>query len=135
MRKPPLGATSPKYHPSIPAPSHAPYPIMTYHYQLTCITETATVESLLCDLAEASELSGLHPEMIEELLRGQLVQAFQSPKGEVFFDQAGIARLRQIAYLREHENTSLRTLRYIVGLLDNLEAKDKELRELRERVP
>ena len=107
---------------------------MTYHYQLTRITETATVESLLSDLAEASELSDLHPEMVEELLRGKLVKAFQAPNGEIFFDQAGIARLRQIAYLRQHENTSLRTLRYIVSLLDNLEAQDKELRELRERV-
>lgn len=105
---------------------------MTYHYQLTCVSESAS--PLLSDLAEASDLCGLHPEMIEEFLRGHLVHGFKGSTGEIYFDQSGIARLRHIAYLRDHEHTSLRTLRYIVSLLDDLEAREQELRGLRERI-
>lgn|GEM_PF-918186 len=110
-----------------------PASTMTYQYQLTCVTE-APVESLLSDLAEASKICGLHPEMIEEFLRGHLVCGFRGKAGQIYFDQSGISRLRQIAYLREHEHTSLRTVRYIASLLDNLEAQERELRELRERL-
>lgn len=107
---------------------------MKVRYQLTCVSETSPLESLLCDLDETARLTGLHPEMIEEFLRARLVRGFQGRAGGLFFDQAGIARLRHIAYLRDHENTSLRTLRYIVTLLDNLEAQEREIRMLRERL-
>lgn len=102
---------------------------MSYHYEIT-ITNHPALESL----SEASDLSGLHPEMIEELLRGRLVKAVQGNEGEIYFDSSGISRLRHIAYLRDHEHTSLKTLRYIVNLLDHLEAQEKELQELRERM-
>ncbi len=59
---------------------------------------------------------------------------FKGSTGEIYFDQSGISRLRHIAYLRDHEHTSLRTLRYIVSLLDHLEAKEREVQELRERI-
>ena len=107
---------------------------MTYHYELTCISESVALESSYCELGEAAELCGLHPEMIDEFLRGNLVRAFQSQSGEVLFDQAGIARLRQIAHLREREQMNLRVIRYIVSLLDSLDAREAELRELRERL-
>jgi DNA-binding transcriptional MerR regulator len=107
---------------------------MTYRYQLISLTESSRADSIFTDLGEASALCGLHPEMIEEFLRAHLVQAFKSPSGDIYFDQAGIARLRQIAHLREHEHVSLRMVRYIAGLLDSLEARELELRELRERL-
>lgn len=107
---------------------------MTYQYKLTCISRTTAASNPLADLKEASDLCGLHPEMIEEFLRAGLVHGFQSEQGEIYLDQSGIARLRHIAYLRDHEHTSLRTLRYIVGLLDNLDALEREIRELRERL-
>ena len=107
---------------------------MTYHYELTCISESVASDSSFCELAEAADLCGLHPEMIEELLRGHLVRAYQSQGGTVLFDHAGISRLRQIAHLREHEQMSLRVIRYIVGLLDSLDSREAELRELRERL-
>lgn len=107
---------------------------MKYRYQLTCISESSNFDTLLSPLEEAADLTGLHPEMIEEFLRAHLVDAFEGRSGKIYFDQAGIARLRHIAHLREHEHTSLRTLRYIVTLLDNLEAQEKEIRILRERM-
>jgi len=105
---------------------------MTYHYELTII-DRPVLESLLSDLNEAADLCGLHPEMIEEYLRAHLVSAVRGESGKVYFDQSGISRLRHIAYLRDHEGTSLKTLRYIMSLLDHLEAKEHELQELRER--
>jgi DNA-binding transcriptional MerR regulator len=107
---------------------------MTYHYELTCVSESVARESSFCELHEAADLCGLHPGIIEELLRGNLVHAFQNKSGTVLFDHAGISRLRQIAHLREHEQMSLRVIRYIVGLLDSLDSRESELRELRERL-
>jgi hypothetical protein len=107
---------------------------MDYHYELTCVSEATSRHHPLASLQEASDLCGLHPEMIEEFLRASLVRAFEGRQGELFFDQSGIARLRHIAYLRDHEQTSLRTLRYIVSLLDNLDALENEVRGLRERL-
>jgi len=107
---------------------------MTDHYELTCISESVASESSFCELNEAANLCGLHPEMIEEFLRGHLVQAYQSEGGTVLFDHAGIFRLRQIAHLRDHEQMSLRVIRDIVGLLDSLDSREAELRELRERL-
>lgn len=105
---------------------------MEIHYQLTCVSEASSRNHPLSNLEEASDLCGLHPQMIEEFLRASLVRAFKGKGGEIYFDQAGIARLRHIAYLRDYEQTSLRTLRYIVGLLDDLDVREKEIRELRE---
>jgi DNA-binding transcriptional MerR regulator len=107
---------------------------MDSHYELTCISEVSLPHHPLASLEEASDLCGLHPEMIEEFLRASLVQAFEGNGGELLFDQSGIARLRHIAHLRDHEHTSLRTLRYIVSLLDNLNALEREVRQLRERL-
>ena len=106
---------------------------MTYRYELISIAESSSVDSLLTGLDEAAALSGLHPEMIEEFIRGQLVTAYKTPEGDIYFDQSGIARLRQLEYLREHEQTSLRMMRYITTLLDGLESREREIRELRER--
>ncbi|MDA7882449.1 MerR family transcriptional regulator [Akkermansiaceae bacterium] len=107
---------------------------MTHHYELTCISESVAREASFCELEEAASLCGLHPEMVEEFLRGHLVRAFQSRGGTILFDHAGISRLRQIAHLREHEQMSLRVIRYIVGLHDALDSREAELRELRERL-
>ena len=107
---------------------------MNYKYQLTCISESKQARAYLSNLQEAADLCGLHPEMIEEFLRGKLVQAFKNEQGNIYFDSSGVSRLRQIAYLREHEQIKFRTIRYITSLLDSLEAREKELLELRERL-
>jgi DNA-binding transcriptional MerR regulator len=106
---------------------------MKIEYQLTCITETPIGTSLVT-LDEASDLSGMHPEMIEEFLRAHLIRAFKSDDGTLYFDPSGIHRLRQIQYFREHEGTNLRTIRYIVSLLDSLDQRDRELRTLRDQL-
>jgi len=107
---------------------------MTYRYQLTCVSRTPGFQELMTDLDEASQLSGLHPEMIEEFLRASLVRGFKGEHDEIFFDQAGISRLRHIAHLQQHEHAKLRTIRYITGLLDSLDAKERELQSLREQL-
>ncbi|MBT8037886.1 MAG: hypothetical protein KJO21_10110 [Verrucomicrobiae bacterium] len=105
---------------------------MTYCYQLTRISRSSRFRELMIDLNEAAELSDLHPEMIEEFLRGSLIQGFKDSHGKIYFDQAGISRLRKIAQLQQREHASLRTIRYIIGLLDCLDAREQELQTLRE---
>jgi hypothetical protein len=107
---------------------------MTRQYQLTCITRHSVKGTEICNLAETAELSGIHPEMIEEFIRGHLVQAFEKSRGEFYFDESAISRLRHLAYLRDHDHTSLRTLRYIGNLLDHIETKERQIHELRERM-
>lgn len=85
-------------------------------------------------LDQAAELCGLHPEMILEFVRAELVQVAGPQHGTPpRFDQTAIIRLRHIATLR-HEHVSLRTVRYIIHLLDRLDATDRELHNLRERL-
>ncbi|NCF12465.1 MAG: MerR family transcriptional regulator [Verrucomicrobiaceae bacterium] len=107
---------------------------MTYRYEITCLSESRIERSLLTTIDEAAELCGLHLKEIEEFLSDGLVKGFKDPQGSIFFDQAGISRLRHIAYLLQTEQTNLRTIHYIASLLDSLEAKESELRELRERL-
>ncbi len=107
---------------------------MTIHYELTTITSQVVAEQALSDIDEAAELSGLHPQMIEEYSRGHLVTAVQNQHGALYFDQAGIFRLRQIALLTEQQGVNIRLVRYITTLLDSLDTQDRELRELREKL-
>lgn len=83
-------------------------------------------------LSTASELTGLHPEFIEEILRASFVHA-ADPAGTVF-DERGLCRLRQIADLHHRQGLNLRTVKLIVDLLDRLEDAEVELRALRERI-
>ena len=107
---------------------------MTYQYQLTCISESEQAIAYLSNLQEAAELCDLHPEMIEELLRGSLVHGFTNKKGAIYFDSSGVSRLRQIAYLRDHEQDKFRPIRTLTRPPDSLEAREKELYKLRERL-
>ena len=86
-------------------------------------------------LERAAELSGMHPEMILEFTRAEIVRTVgENPDGSPRFDESEILRLRQIEYLRTDEGVSLRTIRYILSILDRLEAAEHELRLLRERL-
>jgi DNA-binding transcriptional MerR regulator len=107
---------------------------MNIHYELTTITSQVVAERALLDLDEAADLSGLHPQMIEEYSRGHLVTAVKNQQGALYFDQAGIFRLRQIAQLTEQQGVNIRLVRYITTLLDTLDTQDLELRELREKL-
>jgi DNA-binding transcriptional MerR regulator len=86
-------------------------------------------------LQRAAELSGMHPEMILEFTRAEIVHtAGREPDGSPCFDETEIVRLRQIEHLRGDEGVSLRTIRHILALLDRLEAAEHELHLLRERL-
>jgi DNA-binding transcriptional MerR regulator len=106
---------------------------MSQQYFLTCISVHSNHRELLSDLDEASRLSNLHVEMIETFLQGSLVKGFSDEHGNIYFDQAGISRLRQIAHLRQDKHINFHTIRYITKLLDELDARDQELHILREQ--
>ena len=86
-------------------------------------------------LERAAELSGMHPEMILEFTRAEIVHTIgEDPDGAPRFDESEIVRLRQIEHLRADEGVSLRLIRYILALLDRLETAEHELHLLRERL-
>lgn len=84
------------------------------------------------DLTRAADLCDMHPEMILEYARAHVVSLVQ--QGELFhLDSRAIHRLRQIAVLREERGMSLRTIRFVMELMERLDAAERELRVLRER--
>jgi hypothetical protein len=88
------------------------------------------------DLATAAELSGMHPGMILELGQARVVTVIQGDDSATpLFDTRAIYRLRQIEVLREERALSMRSVRFVVELIDRLEAAERELRSLRERSP
>jgi hypothetical protein len=85
------------------------------------------------DLDAAAELSGMHPEMILEFCRADVV-ALRHHGADPKFDNRGIHRLRLIETLRQERGMSLRSIRFVVELMERLDAAETELRVLRERV-
>ena len=87
----------------------------------------------LFDLEAAAELSGMHPEMILEFCRAHIVALHR--RGDFLqFDNRGIHRLRLIETLRHERSMSLRSIRFVVELMERLDSAERELRILRERV-
>jgi DNA-binding transcriptional MerR regulator len=85
------------------------------------------------DLTRAADLCGMHPEMILEYARAQVVELVQ--EGDLYhLDSRAIHRLRQIAVLREERGMSLRSIRFVMELMERLDAAEQELRVLRERI-
>ena len=97
-------------------------------------TETGNTDGFV-DLEMASELSGVHPEMILEFTRARMVPvSWQDWSGNPYFDDEAIYRLRQIDRLRTRERVQMRTIRLILELMDRAETAERELRWLRERL-
>lgn len=87
------------------------------------------------DLETASEASGMHPEMILEFVRSELVLiARKDRQGRPYFDEYAVCRLRQIQYLRESQSAHLHAIRLMLKLVDRAECAERELRQLRGRL-
>lgn len=97
------------------------------------IPPAATGADEIFDLEAAAELSGMHPEMILEFCRAHLV-ALRHQGDNPKFDNRGIYRLRLIETLRQERSMSLRSIRFVVELMERLDSTERELRALRERV-
>jgi hypothetical protein len=86
------------------------------------------------DLETAAELSGMHPEIILELVRCRVVpHAGEDSPGFPRFDARALYRLRQIEVLREHRTLDMHSVRFVIGLIERLEIAERELRQLRDR--
>lgn len=80
-------------------------------------------------LDRAAELSGMHPEMILEFVRVELVHGVQpGSDGMPRFHNVDVDRLRQIQHLRNEQHVNFRTIFHIMRLLDELEAALGKLR-------
>jgi DNA-binding transcriptional MerR regulator len=105
-------------------------------YTIIRYTEGTSGEARLFDLAAAAELKGIHPDLILEFTRAELVPSAQSGQDDDswLFDERAIYRLRQIESLRQRHHTNLRVIRYITQLLDRLDETEQELQLLREQL-
>ena len=87
------------------------------------------------DLESASRLSGMHPVMILEFVRAELVEAARVDReGNPCFDEEAIFRLRQIEHMRTRQGAHLSTIRLVIRLIDRAESAERELRRLRNRM-
>ena len=101
----------------------------------TLIPTYSEVSRGFVDLASASELSGMHPEMIIEVTRANLVLVARKDRaGNPYFDDEAIYRLRRIEHLRSEQRAHMRTIRLIMELMDRAESAERQLRWLRERI-
>ena len=104
---------------------------MTYH-RLPIVPLQLRSSGGFIDLKAASQSSGMHPEMILEFVRCELVViARKDRQGLPYFDEPSIYRLRQIQYLREIQKAHLNTIRLVLRLLDRAETAERELGSLR----
>lgn len=86
------------------------------------------------DLEAAAELSGLHPGIILELVRSRvLARIHEASTDAPCFDARAIYRLRQIGVLHEERTLSMHSVRFVIDLIERLEAAELELRTLREK--
>ena len=97
------------------------------------IVESTREDVTWVDLDTVADLSGLHPEMIEEFVRADVVSGFLY-RGAVYFDENGLYRLRQIRALHIDSGLNIRTVRLIIDLIDRLEYAENEVHRLRERM-
>ena len=87
------------------------------------------------DLATASRLCGLPAETILEFSRTRIVTVVRGADPEApVFDIAGLHRLRQIEALHHDWSLPPRSIGLVMDLLDRLEAAERELHGLRERM-
>ena len=86
------------------------------------------------DLERAAEVSGMNPGIILELVESRVVSFIHTagPDSPIF-DSRAIYRLRQIAVLREDSTLHMHSVCLIIGLMERLEAAERELRALREK--
>ncbi len=91
-----------------------------------------SVSNQLFDLEAASQLTGMHPDLIQEFVNGRLAPiAGTNPEGLPLFAEDGICRLRILEDLRCREKLSLRMIRAFCHLMDRLERAEAEIRFLR----
>ena len=89
----------------------------------------------LVDLETAARLCGLPTEMILEFSRTQVISVSGGGGGSApVFDSVCIHRLRRIESLHHEWSMAPRSIGFVMDLFDRLEAAERELRVLRERL-
>lgn len=86
-------------------------------------------------IAEVAYHCGLHPELIERLVRIGLVDyAERDAHGEVLFHADVIPLIRRILRLRNHLGVNYAGIGVILELMARIESLEKDIRELENRV-
>jgi hypothetical protein len=98
-------------------------------------TPSESPDDDVVDLETAARLCGLPVEMILEFSRTRVVSVVRSGDRESpAFDSVSLHRLRQIETLHHEWSMAPRSIGFVMDLFDRLEAAERELRALRERL-
>jgi hypothetical protein len=89
----------------------------------------------LVDLEAAARLCGLPAELILEFSRTRVISVVRGDDPAApAFDTVCLHRLRQIETLHRDWSMAPRSIGFVMDLFDRLEAAERELRKLRERL-
>ena len=89
----------------------------------------------LVDLETAARLCGLPTEMILEFTRTRIISVVRRDDSATpAFDTVCLHRLRQIETLHHEWSLTPHSIGFVMDLFDRLEAAERELRVLRERL-
>jgi len=98
-------------------------------------TPSESPDDDVVDLETAARLCGLPTEMILEFSRTQVISVVRGGDRESpAFDSVGLHRLRQIETLHHEWSMAPHSIGFVMDLFDRLEAAERELRALRERL-
>ena len=98
-------------------------------------TSSDSPDDDVVDLETAARLCGLPTEMILEFSRTQIISVVRTGDSDSpSFDTVCLHRLRQIETLHHEWSMAPRSIGFVLDLFDRLEAAERELRTLRERL-
>lgn len=98
-------------------------------------TSSDSPDDDVVDLETAARLCGLPTEMILEFSRTQIISVVRTGDSDSpAFDTVCLHRLRQIETLHHEWSMAPRSIGFVMDLFDRLEAAERELRVLRERL-
>ena len=104
-------------------------------FSLVTVRIEETTAANLCDLTAASDLSGVHPDLIRDLCyAGYLHPRVTGSDDNWLFDDDAVYTLRRIHELREVKGVNLRGVRVILDLTRQLLEVERELKYLRDRL-
>jgi len=97
-------------------------------------TSSDSPDDDVVDLETAARLCGLPTEMILEFSRTEVISVVRGDADSPAFDTVCLHRLRQIETLHYEWSMAPRSIGFVMDLFDRLEAAERELRVLRERL-
>lgn len=99
------------------------------------LTQMLWLEEHAVTLSELSELSGLPPETLEDLVGTGAIQPLAASGSEQRYGAAAVTAARHARRLCDDFDLDSQALPLVLGLLERIEGLEQQLRALRARTP